>query len=89
MTTLATIGLWAGDGWQISVGGSWIAVMLIGMALCFVAMFAFMGLMRGGHGWALCGPRWQQQTTRKDMVTGTSVQTPDDTASSPESEVSP
>ena len=87
MTTFATIGLPVADSWQISVGGTWIVVMLIGMALCFVAMFAFMWLMRDGHGWAMCGPRWQQQTTRRDILTGTSVQTPDPAASPPESEV--
>ena len=86
MTTLATIGSVA-NSWQISVGGSWIVVMLIGMALCFIAMFALMGLMRDGHGWAPCGPRWQRQTTRRDMLMGTSVQTPGPTANSSESEV--
>ncbi len=87
MTTIVTIGLPVADSWQISVGGGWIVVMLIGMALCFVAMFAFMWLMRDGHGWAMCGPRWQQQTARGDILTGASVQTPDPTARSPQSEV--
>ena len=83
MTTLATIGLPAADSWQISVGGSWIVVMLIGMALCFVAMFAFMWLARDGHGWAMCGPRWQQQTTRRDGRTA--VRRPGLDVASPES----
>ena len=70
MTTIATIGLLVADSWQITVGSGWIVVMLIGMAVCFVAMFAFMSLMRGGHGWTMCGFRWPQDTTRTDMLPG-------------------
>lgn len=78
MTTLATIGLPVADSWTISVGGGWIALMLIGMALCFAAMFAFMWLMRGGRAWATCGEWWPQETPP--------VQSPDPAVSSPESE---
>ena len=72
MTTVATIALPLADSWQITVGGGWIIVMLIGMAVCFVAMFAFMSLM-GGHGWPLCAFRWPQNTTHTNTLTGTPV----------------
>lgn len=62
MTTIATIALPVADSWTVSVGGGWIVVMLIGMGLCIVAMFAFMRLMRGGQGWPICGWRPPQET---------------------------
>lgn len=62
MTTIATITLPIADSWTVSVGGGWIVVMLIGMGLCFVAMFAFMGLMRGWQGWPMCGWRRSPKT---------------------------
>jgi hypothetical protein len=62
MTTIATIALPAADSWTVSVGGGWIVVMLIGMGLCFVGMFAFMRLMRGGQGWPICG--WRRPLER-------------------------
>ncbi len=62
MTTIATIALPVADNWTVSVGGGWIVVMLIGMGLCFVGMFAFMWLMRGGQGWPICGWRRPQET---------------------------
>lgn len=71
MTTIATIAVPLADSWQITVGGGWIVVMLIGMAVCLVAMFAFMSLMRDGHAWTMCGFRWPQDTTRTDIVTDT------------------
>ena len=58
MTTIATTALPVADSWTVSVGGGWIVVMLIGMALCF----AFMWLMRGGQGWRLCGSRRPLET---------------------------
>ena len=88
MTTITTIGLPLADSWTISVGGGWIALMLIAMALCFVGMFAFMWLMRDGHGWPMCGPLWPQDTTRRDVLTGTTVTSPDAGASPSKSEVS-
>lgn len=54
MTTLATIALPVADSWTVSVGGGWIVVMLMGMGLCFVGMFAFMWLMGGGQSWPIC-----------------------------------
>lgn len=57
MTTIATIALPVANSWTVSVGGGWIVLMLIGMGLCFVGMFAFMWLMRGGQGWPFCGWR--------------------------------
>ena len=87
MTTIATIGLPLADSWTISVGGGWIALMLLAMALCFVGMFAFMWLMRDGHGWAMCGDRWLQDTTRRDAITGPTMTSPDAGASPSESEV--
>jgi hypothetical protein len=83
---MAAIGLPVADSWQITVGGGWIVVMLIGMAVCFVAMFAFMSLIGGGRGWPLCGFRWPQDTTRIDTVTGTLVPRSDAAPGSPESE---
>jgi hypothetical protein len=62
MTTIATIALPVADSWTVSVGGGWIVVMLIGMGLCFVGMFAFMSLMRGGQGWPMCGWRRPPET---------------------------
>jgi hypothetical protein len=62
MTTITTIVLPVADSWTVSVGGGWIVVMLIGMGLCFVGMFAFMWLMRGGQGWPMCGWRRPQET---------------------------
>jgi hypothetical protein len=76
MTTIATIGRPVADSWQITVGGGWTVVMLIGMAICFVAMFASMSLMRGGHGWTPCGFRSPQDTTRTDSFTGTPARRP-------------
>lgn len=61
MTTIAIIALPVADSWTISVGGGWIVAMLIGMGLCFVGMFAFMWLMRGGQGWPMCGCRRPQK----------------------------
>ena len=58
MTTIATI---AADSWSISIGGGWIALMLVGMALCFVFMLGFMWLMRDGRGWTMCSGWWRQQ----------------------------
>jgi hypothetical protein len=66
MTTIATIGLPAAYSWNISIGSGWIVLMLIGLALCFVCMLAFMWLMRGGYGWPMCGQRWQQTTIRRE-----------------------
>lgn len=86
MTTIAVLGLTGADSWSISVGGGWIVLMLVGMALCFAGMFAFMWLMRDGRGWAMCGHRWQQETTRRDILTGAPPRSPD-RAVSPESEV--
>ena len=80
MTTIATIAVPVADSWQITVGGGWIVVMLIGMAACFVAMFAFMSLMRDGHGSTMCGFRWPHDTTRTEILTGTPVRRPEDAA---------
>jgi hypothetical protein len=65
MTTIATIALAAADSWNISIGSGWIVLMLIGMAICFVCMLGFMWLMRDGHGWPMCGQRWQTTTRRE------------------------
>lgn len=61
MTTIATIGLPAAYSWDVSIGGGWILVMLIGMALCCAGMLSFMWLMRNGRGFAMCGQRWSQK----------------------------
>jgi hypothetical protein len=74
MTTVATR---AADSWSISIGGGWIVLMLIGMALCFVFMLGFMWLMREGRGWAMCGQHWQQQTPRGDVRAGESAPRPE------------
>jgi hypothetical protein len=42
--------------------------MLIGMALCFVFMFGFMGLIRDRRGWAMCGRWWQQAKPQMDLT---------------------
>ena len=91
MTTIATIALPAADSWQIGVGGGWIVLMLIGMAVCFVAMFAFMGRMGDAHGWPICGFafRWPQDTTRTDIPTDTAVRRPESPTDSSESEARP
>ena len=89
MTTIATIAVPVADSWQVSVGGGWIVVMLIGMAACFVAMFAFMSLMRDGHAWTMCGFRWPQNTTRTDIHTDTPERNPDPAPTSSESEARP
>ena len=89
MTTIATIALPVADSWQITVGGGWIVVMLIGMAACFVAMFAFMSLMRDGHAWTMCGFRWPHDTTRTDIVTDTPGRSADPAPGSSESEARP
>ena len=68
MTPLAMV---ATSSWSVSVGGGWIVLMLIGMALCVVFMLGFVWLMRDGLGWAMCGQRWQQQTPRGDIHTDT------------------
>ena len=86
MTTIATIALPLADSWQITVGGGWIVVMLIGMAVCFVAMFAFMSLMRGGHGRPMCGVRWPHDTAQTDTLTTASARRPDAAPGLPESE---
>jgi hypothetical protein len=75
MTTISTI---AANSWSISIGGGWIVVMLIGMGLCFVFMLGGMWLMRDGHGWAMCGRWWQQETP---PPTGTHGQRPDQAVS--------
>ena len=85
MTTIATTALPLADSWQITVGGGWIIVMLIGMAFCF-AMFAFMSLMHGGRGWPTCGLRSPHDTTRSDTLTGTPAERPDAAPSSIEGE---
>lgn len=85
MTTIATI---AADSWSISIGGGWIVLMLVGMALCFVFMLGFMWLMRDGRGWAMCSRWWQQPTPPTDIPTGAHGQGPD-RAVSPESEARP
>ena len=83
MTTIATI---AADSWSISIGGGWIVLMLVGMALCFVFMLGSMWLMRDGRGWPMmCGRWWQQATPPTDALTGTPGQRPDRMVS-PESE---
>ena len=51
--------------------------MLIGMGLWFVFMLGGMWLMRDGHGWAMCGRWWQQETPPNDILTGTPRQRPD------------
>jgi hypothetical protein len=86
MTTIATIGMLAAGSWNITIGGGWIALMLIGMGLCFVFMLGFMWLMRDGRGWAMCGRRWQQATPATDIPAGAYGPTPDRTVSR-ESEV--
>ncbi|HEU5277678.1 MAG TPA: hypothetical protein VFU26_02115 [Gaiellaceae bacterium] len=98
MTTIATTALPVADSWTVSVGGGWIVVMLIGMALCF----AFMWLMRGGQGWRLCGSRRPLETALtfgegtvplddsrqgKDIRLGTAVRSSGAAVSSHESEV--
>lgn len=82
MTTIATI---AANSWSISIGGGWIVLMLIGMAVCFAFMLSFMWLMRDGHGWAMCGRWWQQATPPSDILTGPPGRKPDRIVS-PESE---
>jgi hypothetical protein len=74
MTTISTI---AANSWSITIGGGWIAVMLIGMGLCFVFMLSAMWLMRNGHGWAMCSRWWPQETPPTDTLTGTPAQRPD------------
>ena len=74
MTTLA-------DSWSISIGGGWIVLMLVGMALCFVFMVGFMSFMRGGRGWSMCGQRWQQWP-RTDTRVDKFVRSPEPPASS-------
>jgi hypothetical protein len=86
MRTLATFPLPLADSWQVSVGGGWIAVMLIGMALCFLAMVVFAGLMRNGVGWPTCGRWWPQESTRRDILTSTPARRPDPAANPDESE---
>ncbi len=76
MTTLTSIASPLADSWQVSIGGGWIIVMLIGMALCFVFMFGFMRLMGGGHGWPMCGRWWQQEPRHRDAYGDTPVRTP-------------
>ena len=79
MTTIATI---VANSWNISIGGGWIVLMLIGMGLCFVFMLGFMWLMRDGHGWPMCGSWWQQQTPPTDVLTSAAPgQRPDQTVS--------
>ena len=85
MTTIATI---AADSWNISIGSGWIVLMLVGMGLCFVFMLGSMWLMRDGHGWAMCGRWWQQETPPADIRTPTPRQMPDPTVP-PESEARP
>lgn len=85
MTTLATI---ASSRWNISVGGGWIGLMLIGMGFCFVFMLGSMWLMRDGRGWTMCGRWWQQETPPRNTLSGTPGLTPDRTVS-PESEARP
>ena len=85
MTTIATI---AANSWSISIGGGWIALMLVGMGLCFVFMLSSMWLMRDGRGWPMCGRWWQQATPPTDTRTGAPRQRPDRTVS-PKSEARP
>ena len=89
MTTIATIALPIADSWQITVGGGWIVVMLIGMAVCFVAMFAFMPLMGDGHRWPMCGFRRPRDTARTDALAVPSAWSPDAAPGSSESEARP
>jgi uncharacterized membrane protein len=84
MTTIATI---AANSWSISIGGGWIILMLIGMALCFVFMLGFIWLMHGRRGWAMCGQPSQQENPSRYILTGTFVPSPNPPLS-PESEAS-
>lgn len=87
MTTIANIVLPIADSWTVSVGGGWIVVMLIGMGLCFVGMFAFMSFMRGGQGWRFCG--WRRPLSlddeRRAVLTGTALPRIDQNITSAES----
>ena len=58
--------------------------MLTGAALCFVAMFACMFLLRDGHGPPMCSFRWPHDTTRTDITPDTPAGTFDRTADSSE-----
>ena len=84
MTTISTI---AADSWSTSIGDGWIALMLVGMGLCFVFMLGSMWLMRDGRGWAMCG-RWWQQSAPTDTLTDAARQRPSETVS-PGSEARP
>ena len=84
MTTTATV---AANSWNISIGGGWIVLMLVGMGLCFLFMVGSMWLMRDGRGWPMCG-RWWQQTPPTDTLTGVPRQRPDGSVS-PETEARP
>jgi hypothetical protein len=84
MTTIAI----AANSWSISVGGGWIALMLVGMGLCFVFMLGSMWLMRDGRGWPMCGRWWQQATPPTVILAGVPRQKPD-RSMPPESEARP
>lgn len=82
---IATI---AGSSWNISIGGGWIALMLIGMGFWFVFMLGSMWLMRDGRGWTMCGRWWQQERPLPTTLSGARGRRPDGTVS-PESEARP
>ena len=72
MPTIATIALPATSGWNISIGGGWIVLVLIGMGVCcFISMLGSMWLMRDGRGWAICDRHWPQETTHRDVLGST------------------
>ncbi len=85
MTTIATI---AANNWSISLGGGWIALMLVGMGLYFVFMLGFTWLMRDGRGWGMCGRWWQPAMPPTDILTGPPERRPERTVP-PESEARP
>lgn len=78
MTTITTI---AADSWNISIGGGWILLMLIGMGFCLVFMLGSMRLMRDGRGWAICGRGWRPAAPPTDVLAGAPGPGPDRTES--------
>jgi hypothetical protein len=80
MTTLTAIALQVADSWAVSAGSGWIVLMLIGMGACFLFMFGAMWVMRGGHGWPMCGNWWRQETADRSDSADT-LAPPDDVVS--------